>query len=174
MKILNFHDQVTTNPSDQSSIQLDVPNINWHSDYVKSQVGPKNVVLTSLRTPIDAPKTVRFSVTPVGNVYTNSGVDPSYQLPQKRGVSVLGQVTRVITVTDNTDPTFRVDLPFSAHLVFRTPLISYLTEAQILSLIMEVPALFFDMSQTYYDTDEPDKRAIRLSQLLRGAVIPQI
>jgi len=145
---------------------ITAPMINWGADYIKSQNVPGSVVLAYNKAPIDAPQTVRFASTPIANIYQNTPVDPSYQLPQKRGLSLVAQLNQVVTVTDNADPSFRVDLPYSAHVVLRTPMSSFLTEAQIWSILTRAMSCLVD-KQTVANPYE-----YRLKQLLRGGLVP--
>lgn len=142
--------------------------INFAADYVKSQNTPLSCLLTYNKAPYDAPQTVRFSSTPISNIYANTAVDPSYQLPYKRGQSLLAQLTQIATITDDADPTYRVDLPFESHLVFRCPQTSFLTDAQLYGIIQRAFCTLADSAM-----DPVNFFGSRIAMLLRGGMVPK-
>lgn len=163
-KVINLN--VSDTPISGAPTTVPCPSLNWGKDFAKKQNVAGQAVLSYNASPADAPQTVRFASTPISNIYTNTAVDPSYQLPNKRGVSLLAQLTQVVTVTDDAVPEYRVDLPFEAHVVFRTPLTSFLTEAQMFGIITRAFACLID-EQTPANPSE-----YRLKQLLRGVMVP--
>lgn len=97
-----------------SSVALARPVLNLSSDYRVKTEKPGEVVITNLTTPLDRPETIRFATSDIRDVYTSTDIDPSVYAPSKRGVSLLAQITETISVTDDTDADYRVDLPMSA------------------------------------------------------------
>lgn len=138
--------------------------LNYKADFrVKSEDAGKEVVLTNITSPIDRPEKIRIAFSDVSNVYNGSGIESGVYAPTKRGVSVLAQVTNVISVTDDTDPTYRVDLPVSYHLVIKVPVSEAITGQVIQEGIGRLLSGLFDTGST---------STIRLESILRGSLTP--
>jgi len=138
--------------------------LNVATDYrVKSNQPGKEVVLTNITCPIDRPEKIRISYTDVANIYSGTGVDASVCAPTKRGVSILAQVTDVLSVTDSSDADYRVDLPVSYHLVIKVPASEYITAADVQTGIGRLLSSLFDTGVT---------TTSRLEAILRGSLAP--
>lgn len=138
--------------------------LNIDKDFrVKSNNNGKEVVLTNITSPIDRPENIRIAYTDVANIYNGTGIEPSVAAPTKRGISVLAQVTDVISVTDSADADFRVDLPLSAHLVLKVPASEYVTAVQVKEVIGRLLSTIYDTGST---ADS------RLEGILRGSLVP--
>lgn len=120
-----------------------LPNINWATDWSKVGGAANSTLLASVISPYDAQTRLRVSTSPVANVYAGTGVDPSYMLPTKRGVSMLVQLNLVASVTDSADPKFRADLPISCHVVMKLPMSGYLTESDLEAVLQATFASFY-------------------------------
>lgn len=137
--------------------------LNFGADFRVKQNQPNEVILTNITSPVDRPETIRVGWTNIANVYTGTGIEPSYVAPTKRGVSVLVQVTDIITVTDSVDADYRVDLPVSYHVVIKIPANENLTTTLIQEgLGRMVSGLFATGSTTL----------TRLESLIRGSLVP--
>jgi len=123
----------------------------------------KEVVLTNITSPIDRPENIRLAYTDIANIYSGTGVEPSVAAPTKRGISVLAQVTDVVSVTDDTDADFRVDLPISCHLVIKVPASEYINAAQVKTVLGRLLSSLYDTGAT---SDS------RLEAILRGSLVP--
>lgn len=138
--------------------------VNIKTDFrVKNNKDGKEVVITNLTSPIDRPENFRFAYTDIANVYTGSGVDPSVAAPTKRGVSLLAQLTEVLSVTDSADPEYRIDLPMSAHLVIKVPSSEHVNAAEIVTLVGRLLSGLFDTGVS---------STSRLESMLRGSLVP--
>jgi cell division septal protein FtsQ len=138
--------------------------LNVKQDFrVKSNKDGKEIVLTNITSPIDRPENIRLAYTEVANVYNGTGIEPSVAAPTKRGVSVLAQVTDVISVTDDADADFRIDLPLSAHLVIKVPASQYITAAQVKTAVGRLLSSLFDTGSV---------ADARLEAILRGSLVP--
>lgn len=147
-----------------TALTLDRAILNYDADFrVKSNDAGKEVVLTNLTSPIDRPEKIRISFSEITNVYNGSGVDPSVSAPTKRGVSLLIQLTNVMSVSDSVDPDYRIDLPLSAHLVVKVPSSEHVTGAVIEDLIGRLLSGLFDTGST---------STARLESILRGSLLP--
>lgn len=138
--------------------------LNFNKDFrVKSNNAGKEVVLTNITSPVDRPEKIRIAFTDVANVYTGTGVEPSVTAPTKRGVSVLAQVTETISVTDDTNPEFRIDLPVSYHMVIKVPTSEHINAVDIQAGIGRLLSSLFDSGST---------STSRLEAILRGSLVP--
>lgn len=138
--------------------------VNFGSDFrVKSSVPGKEVILTNITSPPDRPEKVRVGFTEVANVYNGTGIEVPVSAPSKRGTQILAQVTEVISVTDDTDPDYRLDLPVSYHLVIKVPTSEYITGTVIMTGIGRLISSLFDTGVS---------TTARLDAALRGALLP--
>jgi hypothetical protein len=136
--------------------------LNFTSDFrVKSEKPGEEVVLTNITSPADRPEKLRIAYSDVANVYNGTGIEPSVTAPTKRGVSVLCQLTEVISVTDDTAPEYRIDLPVSYHLVIKVPASEQITSADIQTGLGRLLSGLFD-------TGKND--LTRLNAILRGSL----
>jgi hypothetical protein len=145
--------------------QLNFPRglVNIKQDFrVKSNSG-KEVVLTNITSPIDRPENIRLAYTDIADIYKGTGIEASTASPTKRGVSILAQITDVLSVTDTTDADFRIDEPMSAHLVIKTAASEYVTSAQVQALVGRLLSCLFDTGST---------SGSRLEAILRGSLVP--
>jgi len=137
--------------------------VNFGSDFrIKSNTGSE-LVLVNLTSPVDRPEKFRFSFGEIANIYSGTEVDPSVYAPSKKGVSVLCQLTETISVTDAADPSYRVDLPVSAHLVLKLPSNENLTSAMIQTLVARLVSGLYETGLT---------TTSRISSLVRGSLTP--
>lgn len=138
--------------------------LNFKDDYrVKSEQAGKEIVLTNITSPIDRPEKIRVAYSEVANIYSGTGVEASVLAPSKRGVSVLVQETNVLSVTDDTDPDYRIDLPVSYHLVIKVPASQYITAADITAGLGRLLSGLFDTGVA---------TTTRLEAILRGSLEP--
>lgn len=137
--------------------------VNIKQDFrVKSNNNGKEVVMTNITSPIDRPENIRLAYTDVANVYNGTGVEPSAFAPSKRGVSVLAQLTDVLSVTDSADSAYRVDLPISCHLVVKVPASEFITASEVQIAIGRLLSGLFDTGST---------SGARLDAILRGSLV---
>lgn len=147
-----------------TSLTFDRGILNFGKDFrVKSNNAGKEVVLTNITSPIDRPEKIRIAYSDIANVYTGSGIEPSVFASTKRGVSILAQVTEVISVTDDTDPDYQIDLPVSYHLVVKVPSNENITAADINTGIGRLLSSLFDSGVS---------TTSRLEAILRGSLVP--
>lgn len=155
---------VDTPISGVSSLNFARGLVNINADFrVKSNSPGKEVILTNITCPVDRPEKIRIGYSEVANVYASSGVEPSVAAPTKRGTQVLAQITEVISVTDDTDPEFRIDLPVSYHLVIKVPVSEYINATDITAGLGRLLSGLFDTGVT---------TTTRLESILRGSLVP--
>lgn len=145
--------------------KLDFPRglLNFGKDFRVQDHSKGTAELTNLTSPIDRPERVRWAETNVPNIYKGTDIDPSVFAPSTRGFSLLSQITETFSVTDDTDPMFRVDLPISAHLVIKAPASEFISAEDILLVVGR-------LISTLYDTGSTDPA--RLKALIRGSLVP--
>lgn len=137
--------------------------LNFAADFRVKSNQPNEAILTNITSPVDRPESIRIGFSNIANVYSGTTIEPSVTAPTKRGVSVLCQVTDIISITDDTDADYRVDLPVSYHVVIKVPANENLTTALIQEgLSRMISALFETDSATL----------TRLEALIRGSLIP--
>lgn len=138
--------------------------LNFAKDFrVKSNAPGKEVILTNVTCPVDRPEKIRIGFSEVSNVYNGSGIEVPVTAPSKKGTQILAQVTEVISVTDDTDPDYRLDLPVSYHLVIKVPTSEYVTSSVIMTGLGRLMSSIFDTG---------DLTNTRLEAILRGALLP--
>lgn len=138
--------------------------INFAADMrVKSNQPGKEVVLTNITSPIDRPEKIRIAYSDVANVFSGSGVEATVFTPTKRGVSILAQVTDVISITDSADPDYRIDLPVSFHLVVKVPANENISADDVETGIGRLLSSLFDTGVS---------STSRLEAILRGSLVP--
>lgn len=138
--------------------------LNLGKDFrVKSDSPGKEVKLTNITCPTDRPEVIRIAYSDIPNVYSGTGVEAALTAPTKRGVSVLSQVTSVISVTDTTAPDYRVDLPVSCHLVIKVPANENIAAADIQTVLGRLLSSLFDSGVS---------TTSRLEAIIRGSLVP--
>lgn len=141
-----------------------IPDLDYAVDFRVSTDVPGEVILTNVTSPLDRGETIRFALTNVKDIYTNSGVDPAYQAASHQGVSLVCQVIDTWRYADAAAPTAQaIDLPISAHLVIKAPKTSFLAASDYLSIAQRMFSLLFGTGVVTSD---------RLMMLLKGALDP--
>jgi hypothetical protein len=145
-------------------LKFDRDVLNFQKDFrIKSNANGKEVVLTNISSPVDRPENIRLAYTEIANIYSGTGIEPSVLAPTKKGVSILAQLTEVLSVTDSTDADYRVDLPVSAHLVLKVPQSEFIGAVEIEKVIGRLLSSLFDSGAI---------DAARLNAILRGSLVP--
>lgn len=137
--------------------------VNFGADFKVKQDEPDEAIVTNLTSPLSFPEKFRFGATEVNDVYKGAGIDPSYNAPSKRGVSILGQLTEVWTVNDSADASFQVALPVSAHIVVKVPKNENITPAMVQTLVARCISAFYETGSASTD---------RIGAMLRGSLLP--
>lgn len=137
--------------------------VNFAADFRKKSTTAQESILTNLTSPVDRPEKFRISYSDVANVYSGTDIDASVYAPSKKGVSVLIQLTEILSVTDSVDATFRVDLPISAHVVLKVPASEYLTSAMVQTFLGRLVSGLYDTGSLTTD---------RINAILRGSLTP--
>lgn len=157
----NYTDTAVADP--QSTGTFPKAALNFAADWRVKKNGADEAVLTNLTSPVDRPETIRIACSDIANIYSGTGVEPSLAAPTKRGKSLLVQDTAIITVTDDADADYRIDLPVSYHLVIKIPANENLTVALVQEGLGRLISALF----------ETDSDALtRLQALIRGSLIP--
>lgn len=137
--------------------------LNFGADFRVKSNQPGEAVLANITSPVDRPETLRIAYSNIANVYAGTSIEPSLIAPTKRGVSVLAQVTDIISVTDDADPDYRIDLPVSYHVVIKIPANENLTPALIQEGLGRMVSALFDTGST---------SLTRIQALIRGSLVP--
>lgn len=145
---------------------ISIPDLDYATDFAVTKDSASEVILTNTTSPIDQPETIRFGYQNVGNVYTGTGIDPSFMATTKRGVSLVAQVNDILRVsTDSTNECCgsTYDLPLSAHVVIKVPLNQNVTADIALTLAKRAFATLFGTGEVTSD---------KLNQMLRDSLKP--
>jgi len=137
--------------------------VNFGADWKIKEQEPEEAIVTNLTSPLSFPEKMRFSTSEVTDVYKGAGVDPSMYAPSRRGISLLGQVTEVWTVTDSADASYQVALPVSAHLVIKVPNNENITPAMVQTLLGRLVSGLYETGST---------GTTRIAAMLRGSLLP--
>lgn len=146
-----------------SSLSLDRGLINFGKDFSVQKNGTTDVTLVNLTTPVDRPEKFRFAISDVANIYTNTGIDPSVWGTSKQGQSVLIQLTEILSVTDDADPKYRVDLPIQCNITLKVPKNGLITSDYLKTFIGRAVSGAFETGST-------DTKGIQ--RLMHGSLIP--
>lgn len=123
----------------------------------------KYVDLRNLRSPIDAPETVRFSVKVVEDLYKKSTIAPAARLQTTSGFNVMAQLNERVKFTSSDDP-FAVQMaPLTARLVLEGPSTPLITPAHLKWILERLVSLFFETGSGSTD---------RINALIQGILLP--
>lgn len=141
------------------------------ADWTKTECTRDRVVLVNANSDYSAPNHVRIERSRIANVYDGSGISTNYQLPSKRGVKLFMQCNSIATVSDSTDPTVRIELPYAASLTVRVPavptnLVSYVN---VLSVVQQLVGLLAP-GTAGGTTPGNDVNASSLAKYLSGSI----
>jgi len=137
--------------------------LNFSTDFrVKSNQSGKEVILTNITSPIDQPEKIRLCYSEIANIYGGTGIEASVFSPTKKGVSILAQLTDVISITDSVDADYRIDLPVSYHVVMKIPANSNITADDVQTGLGRLLSCLFDTGDT---------SSSRLEAILRGSLV---
>lgn len=143
---------------------VSIPDLKYSTDFKVSTDVPGEVIMTNVTSPLDRNETIRFALTNVKDIYSNTGVDPSCMAASHQGISLVAQVSDVWRYADAAVPTAAVvDLPISAHLVIKAPKSSFLAADDYLAIAQRAFALLFATGSV---------TSGRLMSLLKGALDP--
>lgn len=146
-----------------TSLTLSRGLLNFKEDFSPINVKNGEATITNVTSPQDRPEKIRFAFSKIDNVYKGSGISTSVQAPSVRGTNLLVQLTEVASITDNTDASYRVDVPISAHIVLKVPAVEQITEEHVIAVVGRLVSGLFE-------TGKSD--SIRLSRLVRGSLLP--
>lgn len=163
--------EITVNVGYTDSIttpkELSIPDLDYAKDFAVVTDEPGSLVLTNITSPIDQPEKIRWGYQNINNVYANSGIDPAYYAPSKRGISIVSQVSEVWKVGETTDTCgcpLPVYLPVEGHVVFKVPTHSAITENMVEAFLRRV-------MDTLYATGSVSPE--RIGKLMRGSLRPE-
>jgi hypothetical protein len=132
-----------------------------YSDYAVISDTNNECRISDIDLDLETPRIVRYAAQDVANVYSGTDIDPSAYAPIRRGRSVVIQTSLNVRISDSTDPSFMILLPVQIHTVVKLPVTSYLTSANINTMLRD----HFGDIITGASSD-------RLPRLLRGALKP--
>lgn len=150
-----------TNTKAASPIEVNIPQLDYASDWTLKSQTADTVVLVNTTTPVDQPYTCRIQIQDVGNVYNGTDIDPVLYGPVKRGKSLLASSRLTMRITNDTTGEI-TDYPIQINTVIKWPVTSGIAVSDIKT------ALFENWGQMFDAADDNT----RLGELLRGALRP--
>lgn len=132
---------------------------NMNNDKIKQ----KYVDIRNLRSPIDAPESVRFSMKLVDDIYKKSSIEATARLQTASGFNVMAQLNETVKFTSSEDP-FKVQMaPITARLVLEGPNSPLITPTHLKWIIERLVSLFFETGDGGTD---------RINALVQGILLP--
>lgn len=114
---------------------LTIPDLSYASDYVKTSDEPTEAVLANITsTALGTMENLRFAKSDVKNVYTNTQVGASNQMPVKTGVRTLVEANVLIQAANSVSGEEYL-IPIRAWTCVQVPTASFISEA-VLSYVM--------------------------------------
>lgn len=122
---------------------LSLPDLNFATDYSKTEDEPSEARVTNVSgSELTSPESIRFGVSAVKDVYSNSGVDAANQLTARHGVQTLVEIHENYRATNSvTGEEF--DLPCVGRVVLRFPTVSCVTGELVNDLLRRTVAACF-------------------------------
>lgn len=149
--------------TDETSLVTAAVGFDYATNFRVKSNQSDEVKLVNTTSPLDRPEQLRIAYSEIGDVYRNTSIDSSVYAASRKGVQILAQLTDVYSLTDDTDASYRVDLPISAHVVIRIPACEHITSSDILGIVNRLNGLLYD-NQSVDST--------RLEAMLRGSLVP--
>jgi len=139
------------------------------ADWTKTECTRDRVVLVNANSDYSAPNHVRIERSRIANVYDGSGISTNYQLPSKRGVKLFMQCNSIATVSDSTNPTVRIELPYAASLTMRVPAVptNIVNYNHVLSVLQQLLGL---TCPGHVGGGSTSDQSAALAQYLNGAI----
>lgn len=129
------------------------------SNYGVTEDEATKCVLSNTGSPIDEPEIISLSCSRIDQV---NSVIPNYYPPKVgKGVTYQAKIEELLSVTDSSDPLFRVDLPIVAQLSIR-----HTTSGEITDDVIE--QIFVRLISAFYRDDGTS----RFKELMRSALEP--
>lgn len=147
-----------------TELSLPISVLNYAADWVVRSDGPTEAIIANLTSPIDCVETFRWGMSEIKDIYQGKGINPTVYAPTRRGARMFCQLNDIWTVTDLTDPTYRVDLPVEGHIVLKVPAHELVTADQVKAFLGRIVDGMFN---TGVITSE------RLSAMARGSLLPK-
>lgn len=151
----------------ESTFNKAIPVLNLN-DFAEENSPAMSNNYKNITSPTDQPESVRIATRVVKNVYTGSGVLPSYMSTTKEGVSSLIQVKDILTVQPDEASAsasgscctpWRIDLPAKVNITIQIPRSRYFGSAEAMAVIDRTIAV---LQHAATDTTTLDK-------ILRGS-----
>lgn len=88
------------------------------ADWTPTETSRDRVVFINRNSDNSAPNHIRIERKRVSNAYDGSGIVPNYQLPNRSGTKLYIGVDNIVSTSDSTNPTTRLEYPVKAGLSF--------------------------------------------------------
>lgn len=154
-----------TDTKSATPLEVEVPQIDYASDWTLLSQTAKEVSLVNTTTPVDQPYTCRFAIQDVANVYKGRpDIDPVLYGPTKKGKSLVVDSLPTLRITNDQTGAL-TDYPLRVYTVCQWPVTAGIDASDLRTIIMQNLGLFFDAAATNDRIDELIRSALRPSEV---------
>lgn len=142
---------------------LTIPDLKYATDYAKTEDEPSQAVIANLTsTALGTMETIRYAKSDVKNIYTNTQVGASNQMPAKTGVRTLVEANVLIQAANSVSGEEYL-IPVRAWTCVQIPTASFISDAVLNYAMGRVLGAMFDTSLTTTSREEA---------VARGSLLP--
>lgn len=146
------------------SLSMPVNVTNFNADYRISGRTSSEVILQNMQSPVTAPRSYRFGVKNIANIFGNSPVVKTPDCPSMIGTQLLIGFNDTLTIEDSVSAK-AYQLPIRSHLVITLPNDCLVTQSVVYSHIQRLIAGLFEQGVAD-DT--------RINALMHGILTPSV
>lgn len=147
-----------------ASMSMPVKVTNFDADYRVASRSSSEVILQNMQSPTTAPRSYRFGVKNVANIFGNSPVVKTPECPSSVGTQVLIGINDTITIEESVSGK-AYQLPIRSHLVITLPNDPLVTKTVVYEHVQRLVAGLFEQGVV----DDA-----RLNALMHGILTPAV
>lgn len=136
---------------------------NFGEDWAQIPNGKGEFLMKNLTSPRDQEERIRIAYSEIANIYAGSNISSAYQAASTKGSSVLVQLNETWSETDDTDLTYRKDVPFQAHVVLKFANADFVTAEAVEDAFARLVSALYESGAV---------TTARLNALMRGSLKP--
>lgn len=142
---------------------LTIPDLDYANDFVKVEDTATEAKLANITSPaLGTAETIRYAKSDVKNVYTNTSVGASNQMPVKNGVRTLVEVNTLLSATNDVSGE-EYQIPVRAWTCVQIPTASFITSDVLQYVLGRVLGAMFNTSKVDIS---------RTEEVVRGSLLP--
>lgn len=159
----NWHVVALVDDTVDTGKTLTIPDLDYAHDYVKVQDTAEEAKLANVTSSaLGAVETIRFAKSDVKNVYANTTIGASNQMPAKNGIRTLVEVNTTVSAT-NTVSGEEYMIPVRAWTCVQIPSASFISSDVLQYVVGRAIGAMFDTSSVTID---------RIENVARGSLLP--